>query len=130
MGKGGGECAYCGAVIENPRPQQIRCDECARAYSKKPGKEKGTAAKRRSLIPDAAPLGWSLRGKSGDRVTCEARALGLSYGEYTAACNFGTIERMLADRGIANGKSLVKKAWEERKRNGRCEFVKRHTARK
>lgn len=78
---------------------------------KKPAVTAKRLAAQRCLVPNEAPTGWNLAGKSADRVTIEARALGLSYGRYCAACNGGYIIRMLSDMGIENGLSIIDKAW-------------------
>ena len=48
---------------------------------------------------------FSLAGKSLAEVSLEARALGMSYGQYTSACSGGTIGAVLAADGISRDKA-------------------------
>lgn len=44
--------------------------------------------------------GWSTRGKSLALVDAEAREFGMSYGQYMAAIQGGSIERILTAQGM------------------------------
>lgn len=90
------------------------------------GQSGGRRVVIRSPIPSNAPKGWDLKGKSLDQIVCEARALGVSYGMYVSACNFGTVERLLANRGITDGLKRISRAWRERQKKGRCDFTAQH----
>ena len=70
---------------------------------------------------------FALEGKSLSEVALEAKALGMTYGQYVSACSVGTITKMLEADGISrdkarrmiqkereNAKSLRKKKAERR----------------
>lgn len=128
-------CKYCGELIIEPRRSQLYHPECLkkaaaerqrerrrlRKMGLKPPmpcqlKEKSKAPEKEKfvyspVVVDRSPPGWSLAGKSIAQVTCEARALGLTYGQYSAACMTGTIEMLMRDRGIVDGLRRIKNAW-------------------
>jgi hypothetical protein len=59
---------------------------------------------------------WCLTGKGIAQVSAEAAALKLSYGEYVAGIETGTIEAILRDRGITDGPDRILRASWKRKR--------------
>lgn len=112
-------CERCGQKIENARGNQRFCHDCAAAaYRERRMEERKKCAepetpteeKCTSLPPAAVP--WSLAGKSADQVEVEARALGLSYGQYSAFCSTGMMEQYCRARGV-DGDKETKKAWRE-----------------
>jgi len=118
-------CANCGKQIENAKSNRTYCANCAgkekdlqqadkrqRAKAPEPLPKKDYAF----LTPSAAPPEWSLKGKSADQVEAEARALGLSYGQYSAYCSSGLIVRYCRERGV-DGIATAKKAWREFKKH-------------
>lgn len=56
--------------------------------------------KRRKKTP--APPTAGLAGKSLSQVAAEARALGLTYGQYTMLSETGALERWKRNRGAIN----------------------------
>ena len=117
-------CELCNAEVLRTGKSQRYCPECAKKKIKQRQREESLANKKplrvqSGLVPDLAPRAWSLKGKDSTQVIVEARALGLSYGQYSAACASGTIERVLADMGIRDGLKRVRKAWKEHVANCR-----------
>lgn len=100
----------------------------------KPARRKKAAAKSellpkpRAVVPNYAPKAWDLQGKSSAQVCVESRALGMSYGQYCAACNAGTIDRVLLDMGITDGLARVRKAWREHQRQKNAPRPRRKAA--
>lgn len=114
-------CERCGREIEHAKLNQHFCADCAEAAHRerlKADREKYHAPESEPkkdytfLTPTAAPPEWSLKGKSADQVTVEARALELSYGQYSAYCSSGLIVQYCRARGV-DGVDTVKKAWKE-----------------
>lgn len=102
---------YCSACARKRRRQQ---DEVRREQYKRAGRKKTAVPpeqKKRNEL-------FSLAGKSLAEVSLEARALGMSYGQYTSACSGGTIGAVLAADGISRDKArrMIIKAREGRKR--------------
>lgn len=97
------ECAKCGAAVERIAPNQKYCSLCGR------GKRKKTRGKtgRRSLAERLADH-RDLSGKSLRRVDAEAKAFGLSYGQYTAAVYSGGIDALLKSRGIEDPAGILR----------------------
>lgn len=118
-------CKDCGQVIPDPTPRQLYCAKCReeheelyqeRQRERKRQKQKFKSSESKRSLPTAHELAardWSLRGKSADRVTIEARALGLSYGQYVAFVSNGSIDSRLRDMGIVDGVKRANKAWNE-----------------
>lgn len=96
-------CADCGKEVERRHPRQKYCPECA--AGKKP----------ESLR--SQPSG-DIYKKSLSDIALEARALGLSYGEYVSAVNSGKLKQILIARGITGAKanSLIRKAYAEKEK--------------
>ena len=89
---------YCSACARKRRRQQ---DEVRREQYKRAGRKKTAVPpeqKKRNEL-------FSLAGKSLAEVSLEARALGMSYGQYTSACSGGTIGAVLAADGISRDKA-------------------------
>ena len=82
-------CAGCGVLTAN-----------AGRYRYTPNK-KPQAEEKHYTRPRRTGLLFDLSGKDLAEVALEAKALGMSYGEYTSACFGGTIERKLAMQGIS-----------------------------
>ena len=59
---------------------------------------------------------WDLDNKSAVQVDIEARALGLSYGQYTSLVGSLFIERHLASQGITDGLERIATAWKLHKK--------------
>ena len=100
---------YCSACARKRRRQQ---DEVRREQYKRAGRKKTAVPpeqKKRNEL-------FSLAGKSLAEVSLEARALGMSYGQYTSACSGGTIVAILTADGISRDKArrMIIKARERR----------------
>lgn len=124
-------CERCGAPMIRKRKNQRFCPACRkdaqreqqRAYRARVRAERG--AKPRPIVPGGRKTTdtpesqaksykpetaenlvgsvFDLRGKSLSRVSHEAHALSLSYGEYVTLVQAGTIRKFLrSERGIAD----------------------------
>ncbi|NCB52268.1 MAG: hypothetical protein EOM54_10355 [Clostridia bacterium] len=51
---------------------------------------------------------YRLEGKPLDLVAAEAKAVGMSYGQYRAAVSSGMIERVLREKRIFDGPERIK----------------------
>ena len=95
------ECHCCGAKTPRTSPNRKYCSECAEKISKSPIRKKKSKASERLLD-------WhDLRGKSLRRVDAEAKAFGLSYGQYTAAVYSGGIDALLRSRGCRDPRAVL-----------------------
>ena len=95
------ECPRCGRAVERTAPNQIYCSNCSRMKKRPSGKKKKSLQERLCDHRD-------LRGKSLARVDAEAKAFGLSYGQYTAAVYSGGIDALLKSRGIENPEAILR----------------------
>ncbi len=97
------ECAKCGRAVERTAPNQKYCSCCGRgkkSYARGKGRRKSMAER---LLDHR-----DLRGKSLNRVDAEARAFGLSYGQYTAAVYSGGIDALLRSKGIEDPAAILR----------------------
>ena len=113
-----GRCAACGAQI-NRAHGRVFCEDCAKARQaernrtrsrdnvKKPKPEPAVYVR-----PRRTGRMFDLSGKDLAEVDLEAKTLGMTYGQYTAACAAGTIEQKLMMQGISREEAtrLVKTA--------------------
>ncbi len=95
------ECARCGNAVERTAPNQKYCPNCSR------GKKRPVRKKRKSLSERLCDH-RDLRGKSLARVDAEAKAFGLSYGQYTAAVYSGGIDALLKSRGFDDPAAVLR----------------------
>lgn len=110
-------CKECGIEVPRKSNRQKYCEACAAKKKKCPSK----------YVPkEGATYGngygtWDLRGKSLSEIALEARALGMSYGEYVNACNSGSMKAILLQRGISvqTAKALIRKAKAEKTKKGK-----------
>lgn len=86
-------CEACGGLTPGGRNRKY-CPACA----KKPQAEE---VKRHYTRPRRTGLLFDLSGKDLAEVALEAKALGMSYDEYTSTCFGGTIEKKLAMQGVS-----------------------------
>ena len=94
------ECVSCGRRIARTAPNRKYCRACA---------EKAKRAGRRGRLSARRLLSWrDLRGKSLARVDAEAKAFGLSYGQYTAAVYSGGIDALLRSRGFTDPAEVLR----------------------
>lgn len=100
-------CAVCGAPIKPPVQRQY-CADCLKALQRERNRERyrGANKKPRAEIPAyvrprRTGRMFDCSGKDLAEVALEARALGMTYGQFTSACAAGTIERKLAMQGIS-----------------------------
>lgn len=112
-------CKFCGA--ETTGDLRMRCPKCADVlpptkYKGKPEAEpKPPKPKRKKPLKGC----WDLDNKSAVQVDIEARALGLSYGQYTSLVGSLFIERFLASQGITDGLERIATAWKLHKKRKR-----------
>ena len=95
------ECARCGCATERIAPNQKYCPGCSRAKKRPAGKKRKSLSERLCDHRD-------LRGKSLARVDAEAKAFGLSYGQYTAAVYSGGIDALLKSRGFDDPAAVLR----------------------
>lgn len=95
------ECARCGCAVERSAPNQKYCSNCSR-MKKRPAKKKKKSLQER--LCDHRDL----HGKSLARVDAEAKAFGLSYGQYTAAVYSGGIDALLKSRGFEDPAAVLR----------------------
>ena len=116
------KCLECGAEIPKT-PNRQYCSACARKRRRQQDAVRREQYKRAGRKKTAVPPEqkernelFSLAGKSLAEVSLEARALGMSYGQYTSACSGGTIGAILAADGISRDKArrMIIKARERR----------------
>lgn len=103
-------CEGCGERIIRSCPSQRFCPDCARKRHKANQKRYKmldktlyTEPAAPQTVPSKVPPemeGWSTKGKSLALVDAEAKEFGMSYGQYMAAIQGGTIERILTARGM------------------------------
>jgi len=119
------KCAACGRDTERRSANQKYCQGCAYfihvkqtidaqrlARQKKEAdaarikKEASKAEERRKKAERLVTL--TLEGKSLRRIAAEAKAFGLSYGQYSAAISSGGIRQLLRHRGITNPEAVLR----------------------
>ncbi|MBQ8264145.1 MAG: hypothetical protein IJY96_05145 [Oscillospiraceae bacterium] len=104
MGKGNKYCPDCAGTAkqENMRTK----------YEKRRANEKAAEREERKRLREPSAeqlLDWhDLSGKSLARVDAEAKAFGLSYGQYTSAVRCGSIDQLLRSRGIADPAAVLR----------------------
>lgn len=96
-------CKECGELAIRYHHSQKFCTACAMAKKTRRPRKKAEAVK--PLVPCGSKVpsemeGWSTRGKSLALVDAEAREFGMSYGQYMAAIQGGSIERILIAQGM------------------------------
>lgn len=94
------DCVNCGRRVLRTAPNRKYCRSCAEKMYRS-GRKKGLSAQRLQNWRD-------LKGKSLARVDAEARAFGLSYGQYTAAVYSGGIDSLLRSRGFNDPGAVLK----------------------
>lgn len=111
------KCLVCGCEIV-AAPNRKYCPECAEERIKKQrklGRERAAQRRRESAAAEktknARDKLFTLEGKSLSEVALEAKALGMTYGQYVNACSVGTIIKLLEADGISRDKArrLIKK---------------------
>lgn len=127
------KCSCCGQEIV-AAPNRKYCPYCAHERIKqqrKQGHERAVQRKKEKAAAEKTKNTrdklFALEGKSLSEVALEAKALGMTYGQYVNACSVGTITKMLEADGISrdkarrmiqkereNAKSLRKKKAERR----------------
>lgn len=104
-------CAECGGLTPGGHNRRY-CPTCAKKRAMEQMKaanaeryrrtnKKPKAEEKHYTRPRRTGLLFDLSGKDLAEVALEAKALGMSYGEYTSACFGGTIEKKLAMRGVS-----------------------------
>ncbi len=94
------DCVSCGRRVVKTAPNRKYCRACA---------EKAKRSGRKRKLSTARLLSWQdLRGKSLARVDAEAKAFGLSYGQYTAAVYSGGIDALLRSRGFSDPAEVLR----------------------
>ncbi len=96
---GGHNRKYCPTCAKKRARERMEAANAGR-YRYTPNK-KPQAEEKHYTRPRRTGLLFDLGGKDLAEVALEAKALGMSYGEYTSACFGGTIEKKLAMQGIS-----------------------------
>ena len=116
------KCLGCGCEIV-AAPNRKYCSDCAKARQREAVKRARAKASSHSVkeygkeqITKRDKL-FALEGKSLSEVALEAKALGMTYGQYVSACSVGTITKLLEADGISRDKArrLIKKERENAK---------------
>lgn len=98
---GGRNRKYCPACAKKRARERMEAANAGR-YRYTPNKKpQAEEVKRLYTRPRRTGLLFDLSGKDLAEVALEAKALGMSYGEYTSACFGGTIEKKLAMQGVS-----------------------------
>ena len=99
----------------------MRCPKCADVLPPTKYKGKPEAEPKPPKPKHKKPLKgcWDLDNKSAVQVDIEARALGLSYGQYASLVGSLFIERYLASQGITDGLERIDMAWKQHKKDRR-----------
>lgn len=118
-------CLECG--MELPNRHMDYCPECAEKIRKmklqelnrqnaltrkgkiKKSKKKQQYRKRKKPIPHC----WNTDYKSAEQINIEAKALGLTFGQYLSLCDTLFIERYLNEQGIYDGLDRIDVAWKQ-----------------
>jgi len=97
---GGRNRKYCPACAKKRARERMEAANAGR-YRYTPNKKpQAEEVKRHYTRPRRTGQLFDLGGKDLAEVALEARALGMTYGEYTSACFGGTIEQRLAMQGL------------------------------
>lgn len=108
-------CKDCGIEVPRKSPNQVYCPDCAAKYKSHSVREKKPPSIFKHTAKPEYGNGegqWNLRGKSLTDIALEAKALGMSYGEYVNACSSGKMENILAARGLCTitARNMIRKA--------------------
>lgn len=105
------KCLGCGCEIV-AAPNRKYCPDCAHERIKQQIRQSHKRAAQRDKEKIAAEKTkstrdklFALEGKSLSEVALEAKALGMTYGQYANACSVGTITKLLAADGISRDKA-------------------------
>lgn len=105
-------CTICGAEVVRRSAAQRYCESCraeVRLRTCRRANRKYYHGQRDTQHGDhaAASVTLSAEGKSINRIAAEARAFGMSYGQYLGALTAGTIMWELRDRGRENWREIL-----------------------
>lgn len=107
-------CPMCGEVTERKTTNKKYCTECAAKRLKM------TAAQRQQLdmllgiskvkrpTKSEEFTTFDTAGKSIERLNAEARAFGMNYGRYVAACHSGSIHQILKAEGVKEPEQILR----------------------
>ncbi len=102
------ECILCGAPIEHTswRSRKVVCENCARIRKRRQQQEyrKNSRSLRNEEKEQKEKKPAETPKKSLDQMAREARALHLTYGQYSALIASGGLERYCKDHGIKTPK--------------------------
>ncbi|MBO5976258.1 MAG: hypothetical protein J6P94_03675 [Oscillospiraceae bacterium] len=87
--------------MDRTAPNQKYCYKCSR-------RKKRPAKKKKKSLQERLCDHRDLHGKSLARVDAEAKAFGLSYGQYTAAVYSGGIDALLKSKGFDDPAAVLR----------------------
>lgn len=106
-------CVACGEIFTPYHRQSKYCPECKKLSN---GTRDRMRMEREIALAEAKeaaarrtpknPFDASCKGLK--RIDAECRLFGMSYGQYTAACRSGTIEKLLKAKGFKNPRKMLK----------------------
>lgn len=112
-------CPQCGKIFTPHRSDQKYCSpNCRDKYNNGTSSERRRKREEKAKVADAikqfktkdtAPIDeFVIAGKSLCRLAKEAKAFGMSYGEYMMRIRCGDIERVLKMKGITDWKRILR----------------------
>lgn len=111
-------CKMCGVVVQRLNPHQCFCHDCSVARSRMSPEKRHAlddvighiraSAPRPEPKPIEAIVTFDVKGKSIERLNAEARAFGMTYGRYVAACENGTIKAKLKVEGVTDPEQVLR----------------------
>lgn len=111
-------CKMCGVVVQRLNPHQCFCHDCSVARRRMSPEKRHAlddvighiraSASRPEPKPIEAIITFEVKGKSIERLNAEARAFGMTYGRYVAACENGTIQAKLKVEGVTDPEQVLR----------------------
>lgn len=107
-------CPMCGEVTERKTTNKKYCTECAAKRLKMTAVQRqqldlllgATKVKRPTKSEEFTT--FDPKGKSLERLNAEARAFGMNYGRYVAACHSGSIVQLVESMGIKDWQAVLR----------------------
>lgn len=107
-------CPACGEVVERKTSNKKYCTDCAAKRQKMTVTQRqqmdlllGVTKLKRPTTSEALAT-FDPKGKSIERLNAEARAFGMTYGQYVAACENGTIKSKLKVEGVTDPEQVLR----------------------
>ncbi len=107
-------CPACGEVAERKTPNKKYCTDCAAKRQKMTVTQRqqmdlllGVTKLKRPTTSEALAT-FDPKGKSIERLNAEARAFGMTYGQYVAAVACGSIVHVVESKGIKDWQAVLR----------------------